>query len=202
MSQVRSAFKLSNWPLAMGDLTLIALGGNMPSEVGAPAQTIAAATQQFRNFGLRLKALSSFYATPCFPLGAGPDYVNAAAVIATELDAPGILDALHHIEAKFGRARAQRWGRRTLDLDLIALGDHVLPDRATQGHWRALPVSEQTQTTPEKLILPHPRLQDRGFVLAPLADIAPDWVHPILNRSVRQMLADLPNAARAEVKRL
>lgn len=202
MWQARNALRISDRSLAMGDLTLIALGGNIPSEVGEPSQTIAAATRQFSSYGLQLKALSAFYATPCFPSGAGPDYVNAAAVVVTDLDAGGILGALHQIEARFGRARDQRWGRRTLDLDLVAWGDTVLPDRATQSHWRALPLSEQIQATPETLIIPHPRLQDRGFVLVPLADIAPAWIHPILNRDVLQMLGDLPDAARAEVKRL
>lgn len=202
MSQVRNAFKIGNQLLAMGDLTLIALGGNMPSEVGDPMQTISAATRQFRNFGLRLRALSGFYATPCFPLGAGPDYVNAAASVTSDLDPQGILDALHHIEARFGRARKQRWGQRTLDLDLVALGDQILPNRETQDHWRALPIGEQARTSPERLVVPHPRLQDRGFVLVPLADVAPAWIHPILNRSVLQMLDDLPDADRAEIKRL
>jgi 2-amino-4-hydroxy-6-hydroxymethyldihydropteridine diphosphokinase len=202
MSQVRNAFKICDRPLAIGDLTLIALGGNMPSEVGDPSQTIAAATQQFRNLGLRLRALSAFYATPCFPSGAGPDYINAAAVVTTELDAGDILDALHHIETGFGRKRKQRWGQRTLDLDLIALGDRVLPDREIQNRWRMLPMGDQTQATPDELIIPHPRLQDRGFVLVPLADIAAAWIHPILKRSVRQLLDDLPDTAKAGIKRL
>ncbi|MEP2028320.1 MAG: 2-amino-4-hydroxy-6-hydroxymethyldihydropteridine diphosphokinase [Paracoccaceae bacterium] len=186
----------------MGDLALVALGGNMPSEAGKPAKTIACAAQRFRDFGLRLKALSAFYATPCFPSGAGPDYVNAAAVLTTDLDAGGILQALHQLEEEFGRARKQRWGQRTLDLDLIALGDNILPDRATQDRWRALSPDEQIQAIPDQLILPHPRLQDRSFVLVPLADVAPAWIHPLLNRSIRQLMDDLPGDAKTEIKRL
>ena len=91
---------------------------------------------------------------------------------------------------------------RTLDLDLLAWGDSVLPDSATQDSWRALPPEAQVRAVPDGLILPHPRLQDRAFVLVPLADVAPDWVHPRTGLTVRQMLAALPAADRDAVKPL
>lgn len=200
MSQARNAVKLIGGQPAAGFLALIAIGGNIPSLVGTPTQTIAAAVQEFEVNGLRITSLSKYYQTPCFPHGAGPDYVNAAVAITSDLDCRAILAALHRIEDQFGRNRVQRWGRRTLDLDFIAMGDRVLPDSVVQDQWRKLPLDEQIENTPEQLILPHPRVQDRGFVLVPLADVAPDWVHPLLNQSVAQMLAALPEAVRTEVK--
>jgi|TARA_B110000977_G_scaffold200662_1_gene292023 2-amino-4-hydroxy-6-hydroxymethyldihydropteridine diphosphokinase len=130
---------------------------------------------------------SPLYGTPAFPAGAGPDFVNAAIRIPTGLPAQEVLAILHQIEAEAARTRTLRWGQRTLDLDLIALGNQVCPDLPTYTHWHGLAPDLQAQTAPDQLILPHPRVQDRSFVLVPLADVAPDWVHPVLGQSVVQM---------------
>lgn len=183
---------------------LVALGANLPFEGEPPAATLRRAVAALAEEGLVVLAVSRLYATPCFPAGAGPDYVNAAARIEApqSVDVASLLAALHRIEARFGRERKQRWGMRTLDIDLVAVDDTVLPDAATQDAWRTLAPEAQVGTTPDRLILPHPRLQDRAFVLVPLADVAPDWQHPRLGLTVRQMLATLPAGDREAVRPL
>ncbi len=137
---------------------------------------------------------SRLFVTPAFPAGAGPDFVNAIIVVETCLAPVKVLEELHKIEADFGRERLKRWGQRTLDLDLIALGGQIVPDLETFVTWRHLPLADQMERAPEQLILPHPRLQDRAFVLVPMADVAPDWVHPVSGQTVGQMLAALDDA--------
>ena len=145
---------------------------------------------------------SPLYATPAYPPGAGPDFVNAAMAIVTTLSPVALMAELHRIEAEAERQRTRRWGQRTLDLDLIAFGDLICPDVATQTRWRDLPPAAQEVETPDQLILPHPRVQDRSFALVPLADVAPDWRHPVLGLTIREMLEARPIAERDSVIRL
>ncbi|MDB6454584.1 2-amino-4-hydroxy-6-hydroxymethyldihydropteridine diphosphokinase [Falsirhodobacter sp. 20TX0035] len=172
----------------------VALGGNRPHLEHLPADLLRLALDAFAAEGITLRAVSPLYATPAFPAGSGPDYVNAVA----EVEWPGtpedLLAALHRIESGAGRERALRWGPRTLDLDLLALGDEVRPDVAQWQRWHDLSPDRQQEEAPDRLILPHPRLQDRTFVLVPWADIAPGWRHPVLGPTVRELLAVLPDA--------
>lgn len=180
---------------------LVAFGANLDFGKMSPKVTILSAVAELAGLGMPLFKLSNLYQTPCFPAGAGPDYVNAAAVVTLRHNqsAADVLASLHKIETKFGRQRLQRWGMRTLDIDLLAIGESILPNLATYQHWQSLPPEDQRRTAPDQLILPHPRLADRAFVLVPLNDVAPDWRHPVSGHTVAQMLAALPAADRAEV---
>ncbi len=147
----------------------------------------------------KVVAVSRGYRTPAFPAGAGPDFLNAALALETAGPPEVILSELHEIERIFGRERHERWGQRRLDLDLIAAGDIILPDAATQLEWCQLPLDRQVVEAPDQLVLPHPRLQDRAFVLVPLRDVAPDWRHPVSRLSVTEMCAQLPPREVADV---
>jgi len=116
---------------------------------------------------------------------------GAVAVEVPHTDGPAaqaLLDRLHRIEAEFGRKRETRWGARTLDLDLLGLDDLVAPDAGTFAHWHGLSPDLQARAAPDRLVVPHPRIQDRAFVLVPLADIAPHWRHPVLQLTTLDML--------------
>lgn len=121
---------------------------------------------------MRVKGVSALYETPAWPDPADPPFVNAVAAVETGLAPEALLEALHAIEAGFGRKRDQRNAPRTLDLDLIAYDRLCQQDK-------------------DGLILPHPRMESREFVLAPLCDIAPDWRHPVTGRTARKLLNSL-----------
>lgn len=181
---------------------LIAFGSNLLNDFGATVELVEDALRALSRNGLFEVVVSGFYQTPAFPVGSGPDFVNGALRAQAALDAAGVLAVLHEVEAEFGRTRDTRWEARVLDLDLIDYGGQVLPDQDIHEKWRSLPLEGQIKQTPAQLILPHPRIQDRPFVLVPLRDVAPDWVHPIIGVSVNEMLAQFSAAELAEIKPL
>ncbi len=180
-------------------LPIVALGSNERDQFGGARAIVKQAIAALGRADLPVVAQSRLYATPCFPAGSGPDFVNAVVQVDSRLSPEALLARLHALEAEFRRVREKRWGPRTLDLDLLAMGDMVLPDETTQRHWANLPLARQMEEAPARLILPHPRLQDRAFVLIPMADIAPNWRHPVTGNTVTGMLAALPAAEKAAI---
>lgn len=182
---------------------LIALGSNLPVDGQAPRVVLDRTIAQLYDYvtakgGGDFK-LSQFYQTPAFPVGSGPDFVNAAISFDWRLGPNPLLEKLHAIEADFGRSRSQRWAARGLDLDLLGLGDLVLPDPDTWQVWANLSTQEAQSRAPDQLILPHPRMAERGFVLIPLCDVAPNWYHPTLGETVAELRAKLPPEACLEI---
>lgn len=160
------------------------------------ARRITAAGWALRRAFGRGLVVSRHWRSPAWPPGSGADFVNAVAMLPRMLPPEAVLARLHRIEAQMGRVRAGRWGTRVLDLDLIAVGPRVRPDVATLRRWMALPPARQAREAPDRLLLPHPRMQDRAFVLLPMAELAPRWRHPVTGRSVAGMVRALPMAKR------
>lgn len=177
---------------------LIALGANLPAAGSDIAGTLEHALEILAGGPeIAVTARSRWFRTPAVPPGSGPDFVNGAAALETGLAPESLLVALHRVEAELGRARPARWAPRICDLDLIAVGGTVLPDRATLERWMEIDLGKAQTVAPPHLILPHPRMHERGFVLAPLADIAPRWRHPVTGCTVAEMLAGRPTQERA-----
>lgn len=178
-------------------LHLLALGANSAASMAANARSIARAVGVLPG---RAIGWSRFFRTPAWPPGNGPDFVNAVVLLRTPLSPPRLLERLHAIEARAGRVRGARWGARVLDIDLLGSGRRVRPDPATQVAWMKLPSEQQAREAPEGLILPHPRLQDRAFVLVPLVEVAPAWRHPVTGRRVAEMASRLTASEMAKVR--
>lgn len=178
---------------------LVALGANLNNAVAHNARMVVAAAHEIPG---RVSAMSRLYRTLAFPEGSGPDFVNAVLATSCALPPEAMLRALHAIEARHGRRRDRRWAARSLDLDLLGRGAIVRPHLDGLAHWIGLDPARQAREAPGELILPHPRLQDRAFVLVPLTDVAPRWRHPLTGRSATAMLAALPAAARRQIRPL
>ncbi len=149
---------------------LVAIGSNLPTPAGpTPRDACEWAVERLcRLPGLQLDARSRWFRSAPVPPSGQPDYVNGAVRLHGDAEPTALLAALHAIEAQAGRLRSAPNAARTLDLDLLAMDGRV-------------------ETGPP--VLPHPRLHERAFVLLPLLDIAPGWVHPQLGKSVAELAA-------------
>jgi 2-amino-4-hydroxy-6-hydroxymethyldihydropteridine diphosphokinase len=179
---------------------LVLIGSNQEWSRFSSKDVLALTLRYLWDEELYVTSVSRFYETPAFPKCSGPNYVNAAVAIRSRFDADSTLKKFHEIEQELGRIRETRWGQRTVDIDLISYGDLILPNEATQVDWVNLPLADQMRFSPDILIVPHPRLQDRAFVLGPLMDIAPDWRHPVTHLTVRQMYEALPSDVKDELE--
>ena len=183
---------------------LIALGANLPSATGTPLETLTEALRLMDDSQgaerIAVTAVSRWRRSPAYPPGSGPDFVNGVAAAETDLSPEALLERLHEIEAQMGRTREKRWEPRICDLDLIAFGEVVAPGPARQRELMTLGAAAGNLPPPGELVLPHPRMHERAFVLAPMADIAPDWRHPVKGATVAEMLAALPADDRAAVE--
>lgn len=149
----------------------IALGANLSN----PKETFSLAAHSLGEAGIRVEAVSGLWQSPAWPAGSGqPDYINACAKLSYAGSALDLLALLQGIEAQYGRVRGARNAARTLDLDILDFGGEVV--------------------NMPNLELPHPRMLTRGFVLFPLAEIAPDWSDPVSAIAISDWIARLPLA--------
>ncbi|WP_020593366.1 2-amino-4-hydroxy-6-hydroxymethyldihydropteridine diphosphokinase [Kiloniella laminariae] len=156
-------------------MIIIALGANLESpEYGLPLQTCLSALSRLEELGLGIVKTSRWLKTAPVPVSDQPWYVNGVAAVETDLAPAALLALLHQVEEEFGRVRTVTNAPRVIDLDLIAYHEVISsPD--------------------EHLVIPHPRMQERAFVLLPLLDLDPEWKHPLLNKTARELSQVLPD---------
>jgi 2-amino-4-hydroxy-6-hydroxymethyldihydropteridine diphosphokinase len=117
--------------------------------------------------GIVINAISSWYQT--VPIGPPqPNYINGCVLLEVQQTPQELLEIILGIETQLGRVRQERWGARTLDLDILLIDDLIL--------------------NTSNLVIPHPAMTQRGFVLVPLAEIAPHWIHPVMRKSISSLI--------------
>ena len=159
----------------MHNTIFLGVGANLVHECyGTPQQTLEAALQELGHRQVQTVRISPWYRTAPVPASDQPWYVNAVAEVTTELPADVLLAELHAVEAEFGRRRTVPNAARPIDLDLLDYHGEIAPGG------------------PGRATLPHPRMIGRAFVVRPLADLAPDWRHPVTGQPIRELLAALP----------
>jgi len=152
---------------------IVALGSNLPSPChGGPEAILEAALTAISAENLRVVKRSRWYRSAPQPPSGQPWFVNGAAQLETNLPPEALLARLHEVEAEFGRRRGEPNSARILDLDLLAYGDLVTAEEGS-------------------LQLPHPRLHERAFVVLPIMDLNPEWRHPILKLTAKELMMGL-----------
>ncbi len=151
----------------MTHIAYIAFGSNM----GNRKETILHAMEKMKEEGMEFLRISTFYETKPYGVTDQNDFMNCVAKVKTDLTPMSLLETLLNIEKKLGRVREKKWGPRTVDLDIIFYDKKVVKFA--------------------DLVIPHPDMQNRLFVLEPLWEIAPRYVHPLLHKSVGEMLKEL-----------
>lgn len=165
---------------------IVGVGANLPTDAfGPPRATCGAALHALAEGGdVVIRARAGWYETAPVPVSDQPWFVNGAVSVETGLPPRALMDRLLAVEAEFGRHRSERNAPRILDLDLLAYGDMVLDG----------------DPPADNLVVPHPRLHERAFALLPIRDLAPGWRHPVLGRTVEDLIAGLP--ADQEIRRM
>ncbi len=152
-------------------MILLGLGSNLTGPWGTPLETLRRALREMPANSISILKCSKAYHTQAYGLGGQPDYVNLVVQVACFAPPEALLIRLHRIEKRAARARGERWGARTLDIDLLDWHGRVVGPSRERG--------SRTELGFKPLSLPHPGIVHRPFVIGPLAEIAPNWHHPV-----------------------
>ncbi len=158
--------------------TAIALGSNIGDRLGTMRQAVMLLEER----SLRISASSDVFETPPWGMENQPRFLNACVLAETDILPRALLELLLNIESDLGRIRRYKWGPREIDLDLLFYDDQVFNESG--------------------LVLPHPQMHRRAFVLVPLVQIAPDWSHPVLGKSIRELAGSLDASSIIRITRL
>ena len=158
------------------------IGSNLPLKEGGRENNILKAITHLKKLNLNLIEISSFYQTPSYPNNSDPNFLNLCVKLESNLKASELLNEIKKIEAKLGRTRIKKNEPRTCDIDIIDFNSEIIKNN--------------------ELVVPHPRLHLRNFVIYPLKEIEPNWLHPIFNKNIDSFFQELDKNSHNEITRL
>ncbi len=158
------------------------IGSNLPSPNGGRIKNINKTIQLLKKLELNLIKVSSFYETPSYPNKSDPKFINLCVKLKTTLEPIDFLNKIKQIEIKLGRVRLKKNEARTCDIDIIDFNGEIMKNN--------------------DLILPHPKSHLRNFVIYPLKEIEPDWIHPVFNKKIDSFFLKLDKNSHKEITRL
>ena len=158
------------------------IGSNLPSKEGGRKISILKAINHLKKLKLNIIKTSSFYETPSYPNNADPKFINLCVKLESNLKASVLINEIKKIEKKLGRIRIKKNEPRTCDIDIIDFNGEIIKN--------------------DKLVVPHPRLHLRNFVIYPLKEIEPNWLHPIFNKNIDSFFQELDKNSHNEITRL
>ncbi len=158
------------------------IGANLPLEDGGRESNILKAINHLKKLNLNLIKISSFYETPSYPNNSDPKFINLCVKFESNLKAIELLNEIKEIEKKLGRTRTKKNEPRTCDIDIIDFNGKIIKN--------------------DELETPHPRLHLRNFVIYPLKEIEPNWLHPIYNKNIDSFFKELDKNSHNEITRL
>lgn len=176
-------------PATADRLIFIAYGSNQPLDGHTPSQALAWVVNTLSDKGVKTERISRLWRSAAWPDISDPPYFNAVLQVETDFSAAVLLTVLHEIESQTGRVRdttvtGKRYAPRVLDLDLVS-------------YRGCINLQSEGGISAPGPVLPHPRAHERGFVMGPLAEIAPDWIHPVLKRTASDLWKAVTVAADA-----
>ena len=158
------------------------IGSNLPLRDGGREANIFKAINYLKELKLKIIKISSFYESPSYPNNSDPKFINLCVKLESNLKASELLNEIKKIEKKLGRIRIKKNEPRTCDIDIIDFNGEIIKN--------------------DKLVVPHPRLHLRNFVIYPLKEIEPNWSHPIFNKNIDSFFHELEKNSHNEITRL
>jgi len=176
----------------------LAVGSNLQYDNKTSLAIVRMVYDILNEHEINVIAKSSFWHSSAYPNKLDPPFINSVVEVSTKKEPLELLIILKEIETFLGRKTTSRWSSRTCDIDIISIGQETIPNLRTALLWMNNEEAKKGISTPDQLIIPHPRMHERSFVLGPLNEISQTWMHPVLQKTSKELWESLSDHDKIE----